>query len=191
MPIAVWPEGRPGSPELVRAVEEAIGKKSNFIQGAAPSTRDSRQQKHDLLACPVIVDNQICGAVAMVIEHRESDLDRQRVVEQVEWGIGWLEVLIRRKKLTPNDRLITILNLVATSLHYERFTAAATAVATELAGEFLCERVSIGFVKGHHIKLRALSHSASFEKKANLVRALEAAMDEAIDQQATVLMPPD
>ena len=127
----------------------------------------------------------------MVIEHRESDLDRQRVVEQVEWGIGWLEVLIRRKKLTPNDRLITILNLVATSLHYERFTAAATAVATELAGEFLCERVSIGFVKGHHIKLQALSHSASFEKKANLVRALEAAMDEAIDQQATVLMPPD
>ena len=191
MPVAVWPEGRPGTPELVRAVEEAIGKKSNFIQGAASTSRDARQKKHDLVACPVIVDNQVCGSVAMVLDHRESDLERQRIVQQIEWGIGWLEVLIRRKKLTPNDRLITILNLVATSLHYERFSAAATAVATELAGEFLCERVSIGFVKGHHIKLQALSHSASFEKKANLVRALEAAMDEAIDQQATILVPPD
>lgn len=190
MPVAVWPEGRPGSPELVRAVEEAIGKKSNFIQAGIATSRESRQT-HDLVSCPVIVDDQVCGAVAMVLEHRETGQERQQIVEQIEWGIGWLEVLIRRKKLTPNDRLITILNLVATSLHYERFAAAATAVATELAGEFLCERVSIGFVKGHHIKLQALSHSASFEKKANLVRALEAAMDEAIDQQATILVPPD
>jgi hypothetical protein len=191
MPVAVWPAGRPGSPELVKAVESAIGNKSNYNHGSVSSPRDTRQHQHDLVACPIIVDNQVCGAVAILLEHRESGQERQWVVEQVEWGIGWLEVLIRRKKLTPNDRLITILNLVATCLHYERFAAAATAVATELASEFLCERVSIGFIKGHHIKLRALSHSASFEKKANLVRVLEAAMDEAIDQQATILVPPD
>jgi hypothetical protein len=40
-----------------------------------------------------------------------------------------------------------------------------TAVVTELATTFGCERVGIGFMKGRHIQLRALSHSAAFDKK--------------------------
>jgi RND family efflux transporter MFP subunit len=83
-----------------------------------------------------------------------------------------------------------VLELIATSLHHDRFQAAATAVATELATTFGCERVSIGFTKGRHIYVRALSHSAAFSKKTNLVRALEGAMDEAADQLATVIFPP-
>ncbi|HEY5871215.1 MAG TPA: HlyD family efflux transporter periplasmic adaptor subunit, partial [Candidatus Tectomicrobia bacterium] len=38
--------------------------------------------------------------------------------------------------------------------------------------------------------VRAISHSAHFGKRTNLTRALEAAMDEAGDQAATVLFPP-
>src|SRR6185436_11833787 len=70
---------------------------------------------------------------------------------------------------------------------HERFQAAATAVATELATTLGCERVSIGFIKERHNVLAALSHSAAYGKKANLVRALEGAMDEAADQMATVV----
>jgi biotin carboxyl carrier protein len=62
-------------------------------------------------------------------------------------------------------------------------------VVTELATTFGCERVSIGFMKGRHIQLRALSHSSAFAKKTNLVRAIEGAMDEAADQLATVVFP--
>ena len=190
MPIAILPEAKPGSPELVKAIENAITSKTVFVEGGLSVSQDGEKIIQDLIACPIIIDGQICGAVAMTLQYRESEQERQWAAQQLSWGIGWLEMSIRRKKLTPVDRLATILNLLATSLHYERFPAAATAVATELAGEFLCERVSIGFIKGHHIELKALSHSASFEKKANLVRALEAVMDEAIDQQATILVPP-
>lgn len=189
-PIAVWPVGKPGSPELVKGIESAISKRTTTIHGGLLLHRKGQQQRQDVIACPLIIDELICGAVALALEHRDSEREREWAVAQLAWGVGWLESLVRRKKLTPVDRLVTVLNLMATSLHYERFPAAATAVATELAGEFLCERVSIGFIKGHHIRLKALSHSASFEKKANLVRALEAAMDEAIDQQATLLAPP-
>ncbi len=190
-PIAVWPVGKPGSPELVKGIESAISKRTTTIHGGLLLHREGQQQRQDVIACPLIIDELICGAVALALEHRGSEREREWAVAQLAWGVGWLESLVRRKKLTPVDRLVTVLNLMATSLHYERFPAAATAVATELAGEFLCERVSIGFIKGHHIRLKALSHSASFEKKANLVRALEAAMDEAIDQQATLLAPPE
>jgi RND family efflux transporter MFP subunit len=79
--------------------------------------------------------------------------------------------------------------LIATSLHHDRFQEAATAVVTELAGILGCERVTIGFLRGKHSQARALSHSATFGKKGNLIRSIEATMDEAIDQHATVVFP--
>ena len=87
------------------------------------------------------------------------------------------------------SRLTAVLNLVATALHYESFQAASTAVATELAGILECERVSIGFVDKGHAVVKALSHSAVFTEKANLVRDLSASMDEAIDQRAITVFP--
>jgi RND family efflux transporter MFP subunit len=147
-------------------------------------------QRKDLvfIAHPVLVDDELYGAVALELEGRAESALRE-LVQRLGWGIGWLEALARRKTFTSKARLVTVLELIATALQHDRFQAAATAVATELATTFGCERVGIGFMKGRHIQLRALSHSAAFSKKTNLVRALEAAMDEAADQLATVVFP--
>ncbi len=53
-----------------------------------------------------------------------------------------------------------------------------------------CERVSIGFLRGGQVKIDAVSHSAQFKERTNLLRAVAAAMDEAIDQGAAVGYPP-
>jgi RND family efflux transporter MFP subunit len=45
-------------------------------------------------------------------------------------------------------------------------------------------------MNGRHIEVAALSHSATFGQKTNLIRAVEAAMDEAADQLATTVYPP-
>ena len=50
-------------------------------------------------------------------------------------------------------------------------------------------RVSIGFEHRGRIRVEALSHSAKFDERSGLVRDLEAAMDEASDQDATVIHP--
>ena len=44
-------------------------------------------------------------------------------------------------------------------------------------------------MSGQHSRVHAVSHSASFDKKANVIRAIEAAMDESIDQQASIVYP--
>ena len=79
--------------------------------------------------------------------------------------------------------------MVASVIHYEKFQAAATTVATELANKLGCERVSLGFLKDQHAVVSALSHNASFSKMANLVRDIENMMDEAIDQHCTITLP--
>jgi Barrel-sandwich domain of CusB or HlyD membrane-fusion/GAF domain len=184
-PVALWPEGIQGHPKLAAAAETALAERRVAVHGAK---RGAGRQDPVFIAHPIIVDDQLYGAAALEVEARSEAAVRE-VVQRLGWGIGWLEALARRKTFTSKARLVTVLELIATSLNHDRFQAAATAVATELATMLACERVSIGFLKGRHIYLKALSHSAAFGKKANLTRALEAAMDEAADQLATVIYP--
>lgn len=184
-PVALWPEGIQGHPKLAAVVEQALKERRVAVQGAK---RGGSRQEPVFIAHPIVVDDELYGAAALEVEGR-SEAALREVVQRLGWGIGWLEALARRKTFTSKARLVTVLELIATSLNHDRFQASATAVATELATMLACERVSIGFMKGRHIYLHALSHSAAFGKKTNLTRALEAAMDEAADQLATVLYP--
>ena len=184
-PAAVWPEGVEGNPKLASVVERTLASKAVEVQGAR---KGARRQDAMFISHPIVVDEHLYGAVALEVEGRnESAL--ADLVQRLGWGVGWLEALARRKTFTSKARLVTVLELIATALQHERFQAAATAVATELATTLGCERVGIGFLKERHNVLAALSHSAAYAKKANLVRALEAAMDEAADQMATVVHP--
>jgi multidrug resistance efflux pump len=184
-PVAIWPEGIEGSPKLASVVEHALQQRRVIVDGAK---RNARRQDPVFIAHPILVDDELYGAAALEVEGR-SEAAVHELVQRLGWGIGWLDALARRKTFTSKARLVTVLELISTSLNHERFQAAATAVATELATTFGCERVSIGFLKGRHIQVRALSHSAAFAKKTNLIRAIEAAMDEAADQMATVIYP--
>lgn len=184
-PVAVWPEGIEGSPKLAAVVEHALQQGRVAVEGI---TRNARRQDPVFVAQPIVVDDEICGAAALEVEGRSESAVRE-LVERLGWGVGWLEALVRRKTFTSKARLVTVLELIATSLEHERFQAAATAVATELATTFGCERVSIGFQRGRHMRVKALSHSAAFAGKTNLIRALESAMEEAADQLATVVFP--
>jgi len=184
-PVAIWPEDIEGSPRLAAVVERALQQRQVAVDGL---TRAARRQDPVFVAHPIVVDDELYGAAALEIEGR-SDAAVRELVQRLGWGIGWLEALARRKTFTTKARLVTVLELIATALSHERYQAAATAVVTELATSFGCERVAIGFMKGRHIIAGALSHSAAFGKKTNLSPAIEGAMDEAADQMATVLFP--
>jgi RND family efflux transporter MFP subunit len=80
-------------------------------------------------------------------------------------------------------------NLTATLAAEPRFHGAALALVTAMATRFGCDRVSIGFVRRGRVRIEAVSHSADFGKQTNLIRAIGNAMDEAVDQQASVVYP--
>ena len=65
------------------------------------------------------------------------------------------------------------------------------AVANDLAARLRCDRVSVGLIRRNgSIRLRAISHSASFKGQGRLVDAIENAMEEALDQRSSVAYPP-
>lgn len=81
------------------------------------------------------------------------------------------------------------LDFVNACLEHNQLAVAATALATRLTARLSCSRVSIGLSHGQHIRVCALSHGGQFDARSNLLRAISAAMDEAADQQATLVWP--
>jgi len=94
------------------------------------------------------------------------------------------------KKAATADQLRVVLDLLSTALGSERFATAATAFATTLASKLGCDRVAYGVVKLGQVEVQALSHSATFSAKTNLIQAVTGAMEETMDQRTTIAFPP-
>jgi len=185
-PVATWPEGVPFDPAGVSyALERALADGTGVVHrpdggGCA-------------IAFPVRVGEEIRGAVALAVADR-ADLLLQTALRQLQWGAGWLELLFRRHAAPDEDarrRLTLALHAVATCLDSPDLAAATTALATELATRLDCERVYVGLVREGAPRVVAVSHTAHFDARATLVRTVEAALAEAIDQRETVAHPPE
>jgi len=70
-----------------------------------------------------------------------------------------------------------------------RFKGTAMALCNELASQWQCERVSLGFLKGRYIELKALSHNEHFSRKMRLIQDIESAMEECLDQDCEIVYP--
>lgn len=86
-------------------------------------------------------------------------------------------------------RFAIVLDLLVLLNAQQRFVGVAMLLCNELAARTGCERVSLGWLEGHHVRLQALSHTERFEKKMELVVALEGVMDEALDQDEEIVWP--
>ena len=70
-----------------------------------------------------------------------------------------------------------------------RIRPAAIALCNQMADTWQATRVSVGFLAGQTVKLKAMSHTEDITRKMQLVQDLEAAMEECIDQDSEVLTP--
>ena len=182
-PMAIWPEGGKPKRTLTSAVDACLRAGRTMLMTVAKEEGEGAA-----IAVPVTVAGQIRGVVGVIVTNQEEEKLRL-IIDQLQWSSGWIETLVRRGRIEEGDGLATVVELLATTLHHRGFVEAATATVTELATFLNCERAAVGFMRGRHTKLRALSHSANFGKRSNVVRAMEAAMDEAVDQKATIVTP--
>jgi len=193
-PFAAWPEGRQDRAlaEITeRALREGRGLMQAAPQGANPDSLPDQPDYH--LAYPVRLDGAVRGVVALAIGWREPAA-LQSAMRQLQWGSGWLEVLMRRHA-DPMEaarlRIKLILQLVAAFLERPDLEEAATDVATEIAARLGCERVVLGLAEGAQIRIAAVSHATQFDRRANLLNCISAAMLEALDQRETIAFPQD
>lgn len=187
-PAAVFPSHSYDVTHLAATAERSLKERRGLV--ATPSGNGDSDVRY--IAYPLDVSKKIHGVVVLETEGL-SEIEVQAAMRQLHWGAAWVELMLRRAEAPQfketNERLRTVLNAVAAAVEHERFQAAAMEFVTGLATVLACDRASIGFVERQSARVAALSHSAEFDKKTNLLKAIESAMDEAIDQQAMVLYP--
>ncbi|NJC87908.1 MAG: GAF domain-containing protein [Desulfuromonas sp.] len=82
---------------------------------------------------------------------------------------------------------LDLMLLINAEKHY---LAAAMTFCNEIAARYQCGRVSLGWLEGGYVRLQAISHMERFEKKMEVVQALESVMEEAFDQDEEITWPP-
>src|SRR5437762_3019272 len=87
------------------------------------------------------------------------------------------------------EKFAATLDLMVLVNAEKRFLAAALALCNGVATRFACERISLGWLENGYIRLRAISRTEKFDRQMAAVRALEVAMEEALDQDEEVLWP--
>lgn len=170
-PAATWP-GSAVSPDLAQLCEQALE-----MQLPLAALRG-----RGLMAHPILRDGTVGAVVAVAF----GGAVPRTAAHWIRWGQGWLE---RRwqDEATGDDaevreRLLLALDLTMIALEAPRAEAAAHALVAEAATRLGCDRVSVGFAEGPRVRFAALSHSADVTRRIDLVHAIEAAMDEALDQ---------
>jgi RND family efflux transporter MFP subunit len=191
-PIAYYPERAPERARLARITESALKQGRGVVEPLRSPEGAPQSPPRYQLAYPVLMEGKVRGAVSVDIDPR-PEAQLQMAMRGLQWGSGWLELLLRRHA-DPHEaerlRLKVALDLVATLLEHGRFSDSATAFTTELAAKLGCDRVALGLLKGTRVRIAAVSHSPHFERRANLIRTIEGAMEEAVDQTASVVHPP-
>ncbi len=185
-PAAVWPDRRIDATYLGATAEQALRERRGVVKPMGEGGAASH------VAYPLEVSGHLHGVVVMdIATDREERL--QQVLRSLHWGSGRLETLLAQddnhRALQIIERLVLNLDLVAVAGEHPDLRAASRALVTEMAARLGCDRVAIGFLEGSQVEVQALSNSAQFKDKANVVRAIGAAMDEAIDQQHRLVLP--
>ena len=180
------PQSRRPTQSLISSAETAAASKSAAVREPTGRVRLAT------VALPILVDGDVYAVLG--VEQLNGTQDAMRAtLRHLQWGGAWMRDLAR-KQAAETDKVIyyqavEALNSIVGVAERKEFVTAATAAVTDLASRFNCDRVSLGFRRFKSTHIQAVSHSAQFSRRMNLVRLLAAAQDEAVDQRSTVIWP--
>ncbi|WP_063694615.1 efflux RND transporter periplasmic adaptor subunit [Bradyrhizobium stylosanthis] len=191
VPAAVWPHPGLDMQYLSPAAERALTERRGIV---LPSEGlGALREHHAFIGYPIEVSGTLHGVVVLDIgPGPEAAL--QRALRLLHWASAWLIDQFRKGALEERDarlaRMGLAMDIVATAMQERHFSAAALAVANELAGRLACDRVSVGLERSGSVQVKAISHTATFDPKMDLGRRIGNAMDEVLDLDVALVFPP-
>lgn len=177
------------SAELIR---EATSTDAVIVKALRDADDGNRANRSYIVLVPLKMAD--VGQVVEAFVVRASDRDAlEASQEQLELTANLLGISERRLALQNRQaglrRLQQAMETLSAINRHNRFTSTAMALCNEVASQWQCERVSVGFLKGRYVRLKAMSHTEDFSRKMKIVQDIESAMEECLDQDCEVLYP--
>jgi len=153
----------------------------------------SRNADHFVIAATLQLQRSSEFSVVVLLLSEFSEAAAKESLVRVKMAMDVPESYRHRQAqeqaIATVQKLTTALDLMVAVNVEKRFLATALAFCNGLSTTFRCQRVSLGWLEGGYIRLRAMSRTEKFDPKMEAVRLLEVAMDEALDQDEEVLWP--
>lgn len=191
VPAAIWPDSKQDMRYLAAAAERALTERSGVVvgpDGRSTPTADEPAQ----VGYPIEVDGRLHGAIVLEIAPGPMH-ELQRSLRLIHWASAWLVGHFRLEALQERDarlaRVTAAAELMATALQDPGFGPSAIDVINELSTRLTCDRVSLGVEHAGGVEVKAISHTATFDKKSDLVRLIGQAMEEVIDLGVALVVP--
>lgn len=194
-PVAKWPATTSPVERLVELCEQVIETRVGTVVELAPqSGQDTNGGPTFGLGYPLLIDGALHGVIAVEVNTSTTQILADNMA-QLQWGSGWLELTLKRRKSRKDDRALnrldTAVALLAEVLAAASYREAAIVLVTELAARMNCDRAGYGRYRRGRISVQAVSHAAQIAPKMKQMRALAAAMEEAVSQRQALIFPPD
>lgn len=186
-PSRVFTEFHEQLPEIAKNCEN-----DGRLFGPLKSTA-SRAQGHFVAAVRLNLRGaQDVGLVAVLLSEVSEAAAREALVK-LEFAADvpasyQLNQTVRQAKADV-EKLAVASDVMVCVNREKRFMAAAMTFCNALASHFHCERVSLGWLEGGYVRLRAISRTEKFDRHMGAIQSLEAAMEEALDQDDEVVWP--
>jgi hypothetical protein len=165
--------------------------KDGAIEVGAPNAEAETQF---CLVTLLRADANVVAVSAVITRCINLERAKQRLVS-MQLVAGYFELFTLRRVAEQSKTIaethqhaMQLSTAVATA---EGFESAAMNLCNELATRAGATRVSLGWLKGRNIKVRALSHTEEFDKKQELIVLLEKVMEECFDQDQVVQYDPN
>jgi len=167
--------GQPAQRHLVMVPLKITTKQSNAETANGPTLETS-----DRLSAAFLVETG---------DSKLLDETRQRIELTTNLVSLYEMRLTLRKRQADLTRLKMAMETLSVVNRQNRFAGAAMTLCNEVASQWQCERVTIGFLKGRYVQLKAMSHTENFSRKMKVVQDIESAMEECLDQDIEILYP--
>lgn len=189
LPEALWPDAATAEPLL--DLGERAGKAGEGL--VMPLSSGGALSAGFGVAWPLLDQGAVIAVAALAIAG-EDQSGLQSTMRKLQWGAAGLQLLLVQS-LSGHAReregaLAASVDLLAAVLGEQSFDAAAIALVTALATRLGADRASLGLVEGEGVKVAHVSHAAQVGETMSLIRRIEAAMDEVVDQRLPIALPP-
>lgn len=187
---AAWPDPQRDLQYLAPVAERTLQQRRGVV--VAPDGGDAAADGPAHVGYPLQVAGRLRGAVVFDVAGAPG-ADLQDTLRQIHWASAWMTDHFRQQALHGAQaelaRVALLNEVLATALQQPQLQASALAVANELAARLHCDRIAIGFERDDRVQPLVLSHTAAFDARCDLARALGEAMDEVLDLGVAVSVP--
>ena len=179
--------------QAAEAVGEVVGSAATMVRPVFTSDDlYGAEAKQLLIMVPLRGGQGVRGVAAFVAANRGRAATEQ-ARERLEITTSLLSLYEMRLTLQQRQsdfgRLRTAMEVLSAINEQPRIAGAAMAICNEVAARWRADRVSLGFLKGRYVQLKATSHTEKFSRKMKIVQDIEAAQEECLDQDVEVLYP--